>query len=412
MMSSSGKVACDKTIRRLIDRVARRLFTEGNLSPSKDELSANFPATQASMAEYYQLERFSDREEYHARLQTYINAKAVIADWDSLAGESGQLARITLISPTAASDLLGIGLPWEIASLAIEKLKATATTSLPSVQKIVEGWQHGKSPGGVSASKSQQFVDALRVIEASEHEGSHEKDVLLRRLSVQLFGDSKRIEALVRPIAFVLNDDRILLEGDSVFANLGLVKHPQPMLISGPSSCAVKLEHQIIPLARPYLGLRPDTLMNLEQNSKSIDCVMTIENLASFNEAAQDESNLDNLLLIYVAGNPTPSLLDAYARIIESISPKSLMHWGDIDVGGFRIASRLADKAKLVGFDLHLWKMNSAEISSERAEVADDRKINEVIQICEKHGWRKELEGLKKHPIFQEQEFTVWETPV
>jgi len=120
------------------------------------------------------------------------------------------------------------------------------------------------------------------------------------------------------------------------------------------------------------------------------------------NEAAQDDSNPDDLLLIYVAGNPTPSLLDAYARIIRSISPNSLMHWGGIDVGGFRIASRLSDKAKMYGFDLDLWKMNPAKVASDKAERPNDSKIDEVLKICQRHNWIKEIAGMKQNPVFQE----------
>jgi len=409
-MSTSGVTACNKTIQRLIKRVARRLFAAGNLTPAKVDLLADFPATRASMPEYYQLDRFADREDYHGRLQAFINVKAVAADWDHSSGDRGQLSRVTLISPAAASELLGMDLPWEVAASAIENLNAVATPKSSPVDNIIEGWQHGKSPGGVAAENSEQFIDALRVIEASRSMRAYENDILLRRLSVQLFGDSKRIEALARPLTFILNDDQTF-DGESVFASLGLVKHPQPMLISGPSSCAVKLENQAIPLARPYLGLRPDVIIGIEQNGNPVNRIMTVENLASFNEAAQDGSNPDDLLLIYVAGNPTPSLLDAYARIICSITPKSLMHWGDIDVGGFRIASRLSDKAKLNGFNLDLWNMNSAQVVSDKAERPNDSKIDEVLKICQRHNWIKEIAGMKQNPVFQEQEFMAWEVP-
>ncbi|MEX0619128.1 MAG: Wadjet anti-phage system protein JetD domain-containing protein [Pseudohongiellaceae bacterium] len=118
---------------------------------------------------------------------------------------------------------------------------------------------------------------------------------------------------------------------------------------------------ETIPLVRPYLGLRPDTIDDLVVGSKPIEYLLTIENLASFNEAAQDVTNPDDLLLIYVAGNPTSALLAAYRRILKSVMPKKVMHWGDIDVGGFRIAARLADHAAEVGQKIELWRMNPAE---------------------------------------------------
>lgn len=410
MMTSVGSVACDTTIQRLIKRAARRVFSEGDLPPTPEQITVCFPATKASLSEYYSLERFADREEYHARLQTFINSGAVTVVWDRSAGERGQLERVNLTNPTAAADLLGIELPWDIASAAIRDLRSVANEGLPPIDYITDGWRHGKAPGGVTADKASQFVDSMRVIDAAQRMGAHDKDLLLRRLSAHLFGDTKRIEALARQITFLLGEPDGS-EEDDVFARLGLVKHPQPMLLSGPPSCGVQVGEEIVPLVRPYLGLRPDTIQGLHVGKNHIRCFLTIENLASFNEAAQDASNPDDMLLIYVAGNPTPSLLAAYSRLLKSAKPLTVMHWGDIDVGGFRIAARLADNAMAAGHRLALWRMTPSELVAEQNDKASKNKIGQIEVICEKYGWMSELESLKQHPVFQEQEFIRWEQP-
>jgi hypothetical protein len=250
----------------------------------------------------------------------------------------------------------------------------------------------------------------MRVIDAAQCMGARDKDLLLRRLSANLFGDTKRIEGLARQIGFLLGepDDS---EEDNVFARLGLVKHPQPMLLSGPPSCSVKVGEEIVPLIQPYIGLRPDTIEGLQIGNEPIRQFLSIENLASFNEAAQYTSNPNDLVLIYVAGNPTPSLLAAYSRILKSVKPATVMHWGDIDVGGFRIAARLADNAMTAGHRLVLWRMNPAESAIAQNEKASEPKVEQIAMICQKYGWMRELDGLKKNPFFQEQEFISWEPP-
>ena len=408
-MTSAGSTACDNTIHRLIKRAARRVFAEGNLAPSEEQLAVSFPATNASLPEYYRLERFADREEYHARLQTFINAGAVSVEWDPSAGERGQLLRVTMTSSMAAANLLGIDLPWDLASAAIRDLKSVAKEGLPAIDHIVDGWRHGKAPGGVAADKASQFVDSMRVIDSAQRMGARDKDLLLRRFSANLFGDTKHIEALARQIAFLLGEPDNSEE--DVFARLGLVKHPQPMLLSGPPSCSVRVGENVVPLVRPYLGLRPDTIDGLQVGNGDIRCILTIENLASFNEAAQDTSNPNDMLLIYVAGNPTPSLLAAYTRLLMSVEPPIVMHWGDIDLGGFRIAARLADTVKTAGYQLDLWHMNPAESATDQNDKASEHKIDQIVVICEKYGWMRELEGFKQHPVFQEQEFISWEPP-
>ena len=409
MMVNAGSAACDKTIQRLIGRAARRVFAEGNLTATEQAIAVSLPATQASLSEYYRLERYADREEYHARLQTFINAGAVNADWDRNAGERGQLARVKMTDPVAAAELLGTILPWIVAATATRDLNAVAREGLPSISHIVDGWRHGKAPGGVAAERASQFVDSMHVIDAAQRQGAVEQDRLLRRMSAQLFGDTKRIEALARQVAFLLGESGGSEE--DVFARLGLVKHPQPMLLSGSPSTCVQVGKETVPLIRPYLGLRPDTIESLQVGSEPIRRLLTIENLASFNEAAECTSNSTDLLLIYVAGNPTPSLLAAYSRLLESAKPLTVMHWGDIDVGGFRIAARLADSAMSAGHRLELWCMNPEESASAQNEPADKQKIDQIAVICEKYGWSSELEGLNRHPVFQEQEFIKWEEP-
>jgi len=408
-MTSVGSSACNSTIHRLIKRTARQVFAEGNLSPAEEKLSVSLPATQASLPEYYRLERFADRKDYHARLHTFINAGAVSVEWDRRAGERGQLQRVTLTSPKTAANILGIDLPWDIASTAIQDLSAVAKEGLPAIDHIIDGWRRGKAPGGVTADKASQIIDSMRVIDAAQCMGANDKDMLVRRLSAHLFGYTKRIEALSRPIAFLLGE----ADGseEDIFARLGLVKYPQPMLLSGPGSCQVELGEDIVPLVRPYLGLRPDTVKGLQVGSENIGCLLTIENLASFNEAAENASNPNDILLVYVAGNPTPSLLSAYSRLLTSVKPATIMHWGDIDVGGFRIAARLADTAKSVGYQLKLWRMNPADTATDQNNEANKKKIEQIAVICEKYGWIRELEGFEQHPVFQEQEFISWEPP-
>lgn len=411
LMLSSGSTACDTTIRNMVKRVARRIFSEGDLELNKVTTSFSLPITQKSVPEYYQLERFLDREEYHARLQTYINAGSVQAEWDRSAGARGQLARVTMIDPSSASDLLGIDLPWKVAAKAIADLEAVMEEGLPAIDQITEAWRYGKAPGGITANKSKQFIDSMRVIKAAKQLGGNSRDILLRRVSAQLFGNTKRIEALARQVAFLLGNSADS-DDESVFARLGLVKHPQPLLISGPPSCCITVTEGKVPLVKPYVGLRPDTIEGVVEEKMQIRQVLTIENLASFNEAAQHLTNPSDLLIIYVAGNPTPSLLFAYKRLLGSIKPLTVRHWGDIDVGGFRIASRLAESAKLVGYQLQLWRMLSTDIPNDQKCEANDLQIKEIAAICNQHGWTNELEGLTKAPYFQEQEFIEWSPPV
>lgn len=337
----------------------------------------------------------------------YSKAKAIQVDWDLAAGERGQLSRVMLLNPKAVVRILGEELPWEVASRAITRLESIAKEGLPPIDRIIDAWRRGKAPAGVTVERGDQLVDAMRIIEAAQKLSKSGQDVLLRKLSARLFSDSKRIEALSRQLTFLLEGD----EEDDVFARLGLVKPPQPMLLSGPSSCSIQVDERAIPLARPYLGFRPDTIRGLFFSTNPIRRVLTIENLASFNEAADNAEKARDLLIVYLAGNPTPSFLAAYNRILDSLKPTEVLHWGDIDVGGFKIAARLADNIKPMGHSLKLWRMNPLEVASTQQKTITEKKIEEALTICKKYGWDKEAEGLQSNPVFQEQEFLDWTPP-
>ncbi|MCO7021453.1 hypothetical protein L4F38_18740, partial [Vibrio paracholerae] len=195
---------------------ARNIFADGTLKVTENKYTVSLPATSSSLPEYYNLERFADREEYHGRLQIYITLGAIEAVWDLGAGENGQLKRISLLNPIAASNLLCERLPWEITLQAIDDLNSTGKSSLPRVDHIINGWKHGKSPSGISPDNSRQLIDSLKVIDASQNASKAGKDILLRRLSVQLFNDSKRIESLSHILSFLLE-----IEKEDVFSNLG-----------------------------------------------------------------------------------------------------------------------------------------------------------------------------------------------
>ena len=81
-------------------------------------------------------------------------------------------------------------------------------------------------------------------------------------------------------------------------------------------------------------------------------------------------------------------------------------------MGGFRIAARLADAAKSVGFRLDLWRMNAAEDAKAQSEPVSDKQIDQITTICGAYGWQHEREGFEQHPVFQEQEFIVWSPPI
>jgi len=75
------------------------------------------------------------------------------------------------------------------------------------------------------------------------------------------------------------------------------------------------------------------------------DTIITIENKASYREYCSQMG--ENTLSIYLAGFPGPMkklFLQKLYEYTEKFRPETrLLHWGDIDLGGFRIFRNMKD---------------------------------------------------------------------
>lgn len=409
-MNEPGVVAADRTLERLISRAAQRVFANGNLEAGPEQIEVTFKATEASLPEYFKLPRFADRHEYHARLRPMVEAEALSWKWDRQAGPETQLERLTLHNPVPVAKYLRIDLPWALAQSACAALTDAAGGEIPTVDEVLQAWRYGRSPAGVGAKDAQKFVDAARVILTARRSDIESRDILERRLSAKLFGNSKRIEQIQTAIAYLLGPEQAD-DGMSALAALGLVKHPAPILLAGPPEAELVVQSgQRAPLIAPYIGCSPHALSRVDAGGAPIATLLTIENLATFNEAAASNRG-SHLLLMYVPGNPTPALLTAYRRLMESVRPQKLLHWGDIDVGGYRIASQLAKAASVEGHRLDLWRMNPALEAQQATRQAEPRELDLAVRICRDHGWQREADGLQAHPYFQEQETLEFSQP-
>lgn len=137
------------------------------------------------------------------------------------------------------------------------------------------------------------------------------------------------------------------------------------------------------------------------------DYLLTIENLASFHDAAVDGAAAHGLLL-YTGGMPSPAWRRAYVRIIEGLpAGAAIYHWGDIDEGGFRIAAVLAEASRAAGRQLRPWWMS---MSTLRHACGDGIRspapstLAAMRRWATQAGWDEVAADLARHPLLLEQE--------
>lgn len=203
--------------------------------------------------------------------------------------------------------------------------------------------------------------------------------------SKRLGYDSKYLERIKHAIDMMATNE---LEGapdlhfDDIMGQIGLIRHPQPLLIAGPVTLRVGQNHIAVPA--PYLGIPPDRVTGISLQAE-VTRVLTIENLTTFHEVL-DHLKGDTVVL-YTNGMPSPTWRQFYAKLAAGNS-LSLHHWGDIDAGGFRIARVIGKVAESLGNKLHLMHMDPAAIPEGihyRSMLPAEAR--QITQICAEMGW-------------------------
>lgn len=401
-MSAKGKAVATAALDRLLRKAERAWARQ---APKTQTLRFS----EASFAEYFKLPMWQDKAAAHAELRNAEREGAISIEWERRAGEDGQIERITLVDADIVARIVGETPAW------IEYNQAEALLhswrEIPNVQRILERWRAGKQVRGKSPAHVADFVDACRVIEARSAQ-SVDEDVLIRRFSAGLFSDSKRIENIGPALDALTAEslDTPWREIEDVFSSLGLIKMPQPILLAGTGMVEL-VDGSRLPVAAPYIGLAPESIRRIELPKDAV-YVLTIENLSTFHEIAMGKIGKPSGLIIYSAGMPSPALLRVYGPCLESVLADghcSRLHWGDIDLGGFRIAACLA---RIHPSPLGLWAMDpTLHPNAPSRKTLSGDELREIARIAARHGW----EGIAENVILDkraiEQEAVALELP-
>ncbi|MNV69445.1 hypothetical protein D3C71_1623560 [compost metagenome] len=161
--------------------------------------------------------------------------------------------------------------------------------------------------------------------------------------------------------------------------------------------------------SRPYVGFAPSVIRSVSVVPGSSRRLLTVENLTTFHELAGQRP--DDAIVIYTGGMPSPSWKRAYAVFLKALAPTAaLHHWGDIDVGGFRIASHIAKCCEQEGRSLRLHGMRANAVlpgTVTRRELVPSAR-REILRICERWEWSEEAAALGALAVEQEAMEPCW----
>lgn len=299
---------------------------------------------------------YEEMEAFRARIEEAVACGAVTAEMGR--NECRHLVeRVILADPRRLYELLDRrprALTAREAAAAVRaKLPPTDFARVGQVLADLEAdWCVGRSLGlGIGPDEPDVVSRCFKSAAALANGTLGEID--LRTFSRRVTGDSKFVEKNMGRVVGVLRhlmDTPDEYAPEEALASLGVVRFPQPCLISGP----VSYRGMLLP-TDPYIGVSPEMVSELAAVG-SPPWILTIENLASFNRQVREARGAG--VVVYTGGFPSPAVAACVKTLATSCSCP-VFHWGDIDAGGVKIARCLEVALASIGRGLELHLMES-----------------------------------------------------
>ena len=390
----------DTPARRVLERLLRR--AEAALRAG-DRRPATLPMDgKRDAAEYRALRGVADFDDFHARIALVERAGAITVERDRHRDNGERLLRLAVRDAAVLARELGVALLHERvarAEVALDRWRPR----FPVIGDVLEIWRDGRTVRGHPVEAAVDLADAAHAVALLQADACAER--ILRKASVELFGHSKRLEALTPWLDLLVTGEPAAsgLEDERVWSALGLRREPQPLLLAGPGTVALD-DGSFHALPRRWLGFPVDAVRGIATGAGAL---LSIENLASFHEAAALRGEAP-VLLLYTGGMPSPAWRAAYLRLLEGLpADAGLYHWGDIDRGGLCIAARIAHSAQAAGRRLQPWQMSPAVLPAAVVAAAERPAagvLAAMVRWALEAGWDPLARALQRQPLLLEQE--------
>lgn len=366
--------------------------------------SVSLRFSEASFPDYLCIATHAEKMACNGALELAQKYGAISILWDTRAGERASVERIAVVDKDLLSEHLGIEPRWDTLRRSEAEFSGLREAH-PVLNAVLDCWRKGGQARGTRPGNTADWKDAVAIVDFCRK--SEDLEIPVRRLSAHQLDETKRIEKLASIIDAVLQTDLSapIRDQEEVFAELGLIKYPQTVLMSG--AIDVVICGQTISISRPYLGVPPLAIDAFVPRTP-LGFVLTIENLQSFHEFVASMPADANAVVLYTGGMPSPSWKCLLQTLLKSIASETpILHWGDIDLGGFRIASHVAQTAMALSRKLSLYGMVAPPLNDARRVSRKELskvEVARIVRICEEWQWLNEAEKISMYPHAIEQE--------
>ena len=345
---------------------------------------ARAPALTAThLKPYSELRSWQHKQECDETFLAARDAGAVTLQRDKLNPKDGLFERIDLVDVQALAQFLGRSTYADQLAQTVAQLEPLKT-DFPVIQEVIGRWTSMAKVRGLGPQDAGAWIDAAKPIQACAARSQEAITAPVREFSARLFLDSKRIEALTSQLDVLLSGsiEDSPRAAAQVWQELGLFREEHPVLLAGHVYIARDRSTGLIDA--PYMGLPAATIQGVVSK---VTEVITIENKTTFHSEAKRRQD-DEVVLIYTAGMPSPAWRAMYTRLLVSLPTTTpVYHWGDVDEGGFRIASTIATVTQKAGFRLQPYAMSPVDVPTSMRVKASARTLERIHYFACAAGW-------------------------
>lgn len=340
----------EKILNVLLDSYEKSVLSRGE---NKVKVQIAFPFTRKTMPEYFN-ESSLAYDEIHAAVKEAERKELLTIVWKK--GKDGHIIEKVLLN-TARVGMVYAYLNRtpkkenENRHLEILETWAFKSREMPVLgafvsylkQRIEEGKTVKEFIDLSDPDRTEQILSALFWVE------SNEESCYVREFSIRHFGDSKVFEEISGVIGKIMRRFRPEYEGmdtNAVLSEYGIYKTPDYVYFKGEGRISSAQDDRSVielPLLEQGLGISGADIKKIRISGKeSIKKVITIENLTTFFRWKEDDS-----LIIYLGGYHNAVRRELLRMVYREFPNVEYLHFGDIDVGGFRIYRDLCQKTQI-----------------------------------------------------------------
>lgn len=375
----------EKILNVLLDSYEKSVLSRGE---NKVKVQITFPFTKKTVPEYFN-ESSLAYDEIHAVLKELEQKELLKIAWKK--GKEGHIIEKVLLNTSHiewAYIYLGRTPKKENESRCLKILEAWASKSreTPVLRAFVfyakQRIQAGKTVKEFvdisDSDRMERILSALFLIE------NNEESCYIREFSIRHFGDSKafaEISGVIGKIMRRFRPEFADMNTDAILSEYRIYKTPDYVYLKGEGTLvSTEKESPVmeLPLLKQGIGISGADIKNIRIcGIENVKRVITIENLTTFFRWHEEGS-----LIIYLGGYHNSVRRELLRMVYREIPDARYLHFGDIDIGGFRIYRDLCEKTQIPFQTYHMGirELETYERCTKKLTKNDKKDLRRLIE--------------------------------